>query len=72
MIARGRVTNGGSPHTPDSNRDPTLLSELVARGGEDPRVGNVTITAVSPRPIWVVARVFFTPFCFEKSGGAGT
>jgi ribosome-binding factor A len=39
-----------------------VLSELVAREVKDPRVGNVTITAVSLAADMGVARVFFTPF----------
>ncbi len=39
-----------------------MLSELIAREVKDPRVGNVTITAVSLAADMGVARVFFTPF----------
>ena len=39
-----------------------VLSELVAREVKDPRVGNVTITAVSLAADMGVAKVFFTPF----------
>jgi ribosome-binding factor A len=39
-----------------------VLSELIAREVKDPRVGNVTITAVSLAADMGVARVFFTPF----------
>ena len=39
-----------------------VLSELIAREVKDPRVGNVTITAVSLSADMGVARVFFTPF----------
>ncbi len=38
------------------------LSDLVSRGIKDPRVGNVTITAVSLAPDLKAARVFFVPF----------
>jgi len=38
------------------------LSELVSRGLKDPRVGNVTISAVSLAPDLKSARVFFVPF----------
>src|ERR1700741_4606907 len=39
-----------------------VLSELIAREVKDPRVGNVTITAVSVAADMGSARVFFTPF----------
>src|SRR3981081_132560 len=39
-----------------------VLSELISRGVKDPRVGNVTITAVSLAADMGVAKVFFTPF----------
>jgi ribosome-binding factor A len=39
-----------------------VLSELIAREVKDPRVGNVTITAVSMAGDMGSARVYFTPF----------
>jgi len=39
-----------------------VLSTLVAREVNDPRVGSVTITAVQLAPDLSVARVFFLPF----------
>jgi ribosome-binding factor A len=39
-----------------------VLSELIAREVKDPRVGNVTITAVHLAADMGVAKVFFTPF----------
>jgi ribosome-binding factor A len=39
-----------------------VLSTLVAREVRDPRVGNVTFTAVSVAPDLSTARVFFMPF----------
>ncbi len=39
-----------------------VLAEVIAREVKDPRVGNVTITAVSIAADMGVARVFFTPF----------
>jgi ribosome-binding factor A len=39
-----------------------VLSELISRGVKDPRVGNVTITAVSLAADMGVAKVFFMPF----------
>jgi ribosome-binding factor A len=39
-----------------------VLSELIARGVKDPRVGNVTITAVTIAPDLATARVYFIPF----------
>ena len=39
-----------------------VLAELVSRDVKDPRVGNVTITAVSVSPDLKSARVLFVPF----------
>jgi ribosome-binding factor A len=39
-----------------------VLSELIAREVKDPRVGNVTITAVTVAADVSTARVYFTPF----------
>jgi ribosome-binding factor A len=39
-----------------------VLSELISRGVKDPRVGNVTITAVTLAPDLSTARVYFVPF----------
>jgi ribosome-binding factor A len=39
-----------------------VLAALIAREVKDPRVGNVTITAVSVAPDMGTARVYFTPF----------
>jgi ribosome-binding factor A len=39
-----------------------VLAGLIAREVKDPRVGNVTITAVSVAPDMGTARVYFTPF----------
>jgi len=39
-----------------------VLAALIAREVKDPRVGNVTITAVSVAADMGTARVFFTPF----------
>ncbi len=39
-----------------------VLSEVIAREVKDPRVGNVTITAVNVAPDMGTARVYFTPF----------
>jgi ribosome-binding factor A len=38
------------------------LAEIIARDLKDPRVGNVTISAVDLAPDMRTARVFFTPF----------
>jgi ribosome-binding factor A len=38
------------------------LAALIAREVKDPRVGNVTITAVQVAPDMGTARVYFTPF----------
>jgi ribosome-binding factor A len=42
-----------------------VLAELLARGLKDPRVGNVTITAVSVGADPGYVRVFFTPFASQ-------
>ena len=39
-----------------------VLSTLVSREVRDPRVGNVTLTAVNVAPDMSSARVFFVPF----------
>jgi ribosome-binding factor A len=39
-----------------------VLATLIAREVKDPRVGNVTVTAVSVAPDMGSARVYFTPF----------
>jgi len=44
-----------------------VLSDLVARAVKDPRVGNVTITAVQLAPDLSVARVFFVPFAGQHA-----
>jgi ribosome-binding factor A len=44
-----------------------VLSEVIAREVKDPRVGNVTITAVSLAADMGAARVFFTPFASQNS-----
>ena len=44
-----------------------VLAALIAREVKDPRVGNVTVTAVSVAPDMGTARVFFTPFASRHS-----
>ena len=44
-----------------------VLSTLVSREVRDPRVGNVTLTAVSVAPDLSSARVFFVPFGAQHS-----
>ncbi len=39
-----------------------VLSALIAREVKDPRVGNVTITAVTMLKDKSAAKIFFTPF----------
>ncbi len=39
-----------------------VLSTLVAREVRDPRVGNVTVTAVNVAPDLSTARIYFMPF----------
>lgn len=43
-----------------------VLAELISREVKDPRVGNVTITAVSLAGDLGTARVFFTPFASKN------
>jgi ribosome-binding factor A len=43
-----------------------LLAALIAREVKDPRVGNVTITAVHVAPDMGTARVYFTPFAARE------
>jgi ribosome-binding factor A len=42
------------------------LAGLIAREVKDPRVGNITITAVSVAPDMRTARVYFTPFASRE------
>jgi ribosome-binding factor A len=42
-----------------------VLAALIAREVKDPRVGNVTITAVQVAPDMGSARVFFAPFAAQ-------
>src|SRR5688572_17917033 len=44
-----------------------VLAELIAREVKDPRVGNVTITAVELAQDMSAARVFFVPFASTHS-----
>ena len=39
-----------------------MLAELIAREVKDPRVGNVTVTAVALSTDMGLAKVFYTPF----------
>lgn len=39
-----------------------VLSEVISRGVNDPRVGNVTITSVNVAPDMKNARIYFVPF----------
>ncbi len=43
-----------------------VLAGLIAREVKDPRIGNVTITAVSVAADMGTARVFFTPFASRE------
>jgi ribosome-binding factor A len=43
------------------------LAELIVREVKDPRVGNVTISAVDLAPDLRTARVYFTPFASRHS-----
>ncbi len=46
-----------------------VLADVIAREVKDPRVGNVTITAVSLAADMGSARVFFTPFASSQPAG---
>src|SRR5207244_13063743 len=46
---------------------PRVPAALIAREVKDPRVGNVTITAVSVAADMATARVFFTPFASQHT-----
>jgi ribosome-binding factor A len=51
-----------------------VLAALIAREVKDPRVGNVTVTAVRVAPDTSSARVYFTPFASQAPAaqvGAG-
>ena len=43
------------------------ISELVARGVKDPRVGSVTITEVKIAADMSSAKIFFTPFASKNA-----
>ena len=43
-----------------------VLSELIARGVKDPRVGSVTITEVKIAADMSSAKIFFTPFASKN------
>jgi ribosome-binding factor A len=43
-----------------------VLAEVISREVSDPRVGNVTITAVDVAPDMKAARVYFVPFAAQN------
>jgi ribosome-binding factor A len=43
-----------------------VLSELISREVNDPRVGNVTITSVTVSPDMKAARVYYVPFASQN------
>ncbi len=47
-----------------------VLADLIAREVRDPRVGNVTITAVEVAADMSYARVFFVPFAKDSPASA--
>jgi ribosome-binding factor A len=51
-----------------------VLAELIAREVKDPRVGNVTLTAVTLAADMAVAKVFYSPFPLRSAitGDEGT
>jgi ribosome-binding factor A len=44
-----------------------VLAELIARDVNDPRIGNVTITAVDVAPDMKSAKVYFVPFAAKHA-----
>jgi ribosome-binding factor A len=44
-----------------------VLSTLVSREVRDPRVGNITVTAVNVAPDMSTARIFFVPFASKHT-----
>ena len=44
-----------------------VLSTLVSREVRDPRVGNITVTAVKVAPDMSTARIFFVPFVSKNT-----
>jgi ribosome-binding factor A len=44
-----------------------VLAELVARGLNDPRIGNITITSVDVAPDMKSARIYFVPFASKHA-----
>jgi ribosome-binding factor A len=54
------MTHGRTPRIESEIQ--RVLAALIAREVKDPRVGNVTVTAVRVAPDMGSARVFFTPF----------
>ena len=62
--ARTAAVNGRSSSGIPRDRvgDAAVLAELIAREVKDPRVGNVTITAVSLLEDKSAAKIFFMPF----------
>src|SRR5215208_2376620 len=43
-----------------------VLSELISREVNDPRVGNITITSVSVSPDMKAARIYYVPFASQS------
>lgn len=64
--ARGSEAGGGRLRRIESELQ-RVLAELIAREVKDPRVGNVTITAVTLAADMALARVFYAPFLSQHS-----
>jgi ribosome-binding factor A len=60
-MAAARSPGGGRQRRIESELQ-RVLAELIVREVKDPRVGNVTITAVALSKDMALAKVFFTPF----------
>jgi ribosome-binding factor A len=67
-MASQRHTDGPHPRTRRIEAElQRTLAELIAREVKDPRVGNVTISAVDLAPDMRNARVYFVPFASSHS-----
>ena len=62
-MSSGRTGGGGSGRRARIEGEmQSALADLIRREVKDPRVGNITITAVEMGPDLSTARVFFVPF----------
>jgi ribosome-binding factor A len=62
-MARDQLLDGPRPRNRKIEAElQRALADIIAREVKDPRVGNVTISAVDLAPDKRMARVYFTPF----------